>query len=1102
LFAFAFMAGPLAFAQITTSALSGTVKSTMDEALAGASILATHQPSGTRYTTVSRAGGAFSIQNMRVGGPYTVEITFVGFKTEKIEDLYLQLAETSELSPQLTKTDATLENVILTTGRRSTILNSNRTGALTNVGKREITVLPSISRNIQDLARLTPQATGGGAVAGGNYRQNNITVDGSDFNNTFGIGSNLPAQGSPISLDAIEEISVNITPYDVRQSGFIGSALNAITRSGTNTTSGSIYTYWRNERFQGRKVEKSFFVRQPLDFKQHGFRIGGPIIKNKLFYFFNYETEQTISPGQTKLAATSGAPFGSANDIARPTTTELNAIRSYLLNTYGYETGNYDNYDLGGDKRKILARLDWNMNPKNKLSLRYSQVESSDPTLMSGSTGSAGFNFASGQGRNDLTALHFKNSNYYQDYNFYSLAAELNSTFSSRVSNTFRASYNNQNEPRSSDSKDFPFVDIMKDGIPFTSFGYEPFTYGNLRDVKIYSFVDNLTISAGKHNILLGLQYDNTTTVNGFQPLGASYYRFNSFADFQNGVTPTDFAYTYSLKKDYSQAFPTFKFAQYSAFIQDEISMSKNFKLTLGLRADKATYPGVDEVKENPLVSALTFAGGVKVNTGKLPAAKVLLSPRIGFNWDLYGDRSLQIRGGTGIFTGRVPYVWIVGQAGNSGMLQITQSFNAVTSTPRPGPFNPSVGFYRPATPPLAGTTMGTGITAFANDFKMPQTWKTSLAVDVKIPWGIIATLEGIYNRDYNVIYSRNVNLNAPAALNVAGYPDNRMIYPVTTGAANHINRLRQTSPGILVPSASGTIPFSMVVTGNEKRGHYASFTVKFEKILRKGFAANIAYTKSFANSLYDGVGDQPFNTWSLIPNVYGANNPSLSHSGFVVPDRVVASLSYRKEYFKHFATTISMFYSGSIDGRFSYVYGADFNRDGVTGNDLIYIPKDARNTSEIQFVPTSAINGVVYSAAQQAQLFEDYINQDKYLKAHRGQFAERNGAQIPWRNQLDLRILQDVFTNIGKNRNTIQFSLDIFNFGNVLNPSWGKVKTINASSILVPQNQASLVPGGAVVPTFRLNVAQGQIVTRTFRDNLGVASTYYMQMGLRYLFN
>jgi outer membrane receptor protein involved in Fe transport len=1099
-FALTLVVSPLLFAQITTSAINGTVKGGSDEPLVGATIVATHVPTGTKYATTSRAGGAFSIQNMKSGGPYLIEVTFVGHDPQKFEDVYLQLAESFTLTSNLKKTNATLENVVLTTGRRN-VFNSNRTGAVTNIGRREITTLPNITRSLADLSRIAPQANGQ-AVGGGNARQNNVTVDGSDFNNTFGIasGGTIPAQGTPISLEAIDEFSVSITPFDVRQSGFIGSAINAVTRSGTNTMSGSVYNYFRNQNQQGRKVEKSYFVRQKFSFNQKGFRIGGPIIKNKLFYFFNYETEKSTQPGQSKLAATDAAPFGSANNIARPTRTELDAIRAYLLNTYGYETGPYENYDAKGEKRKVLVRLDWNIGQKNKLSARYSQVESKDPSFMNSSTTGSGTTFANGSGRNNIEALHFSNSNFFQGYNFYSFAAELNSNISSKISNTLRANYNYQLEPRIANSKDFPFVDILKDGLAFTSFGYEPFTFGNTRKVKIYSYVDNLTISAGKNNILIGLQYDKTSTINGFQPYGASYYKYNSFADFQNGVIPTDFAYTYSLKKDYSQAFSAFNFNQLSAFFQDEITVSSNFKLTVGLRADRSAYPKVDAIKENPLISALTFAGGVKVNTGTLPKTKVLFSPRMGFNWDLYGDRSLQIRGGTGIFTGRVPYVWIVGQSANSGMIQLNQTFNG--TTPRPGPFNPGVGFYRPATPPTPGTAVPTGVTAFADNFKMPQTWKTSLAIDVKMPGGIIATLEAIYNRDYNVIYSKNINLIPPSPLSVNGYADfNRLIYPVTTNAANNINRLAG-SGGVFAPSATGTTGLSVVLTGNEKRGHYASFSIKFDRPFKKGFAASVAYTKSFANSLYDGAGDQPFNLWSIVQTVNGGNLPILSHAGYVVPDRLIGTFSFRKEYFKHFATTISLVYQGSIDGRFSYVYGSDFNRDGVNGNDLIYIPKDARNTTEITFVNTAAINGIVYTPAQQAQLFEDYINQDKYLKAHRGQYAQRNGAQLPWRNQVDMKVLQDVFTNLGKNKNTIQFSLDIFNVGNLLNPSWGKVKTINASSILIPQNQNSLVPGGTVIPTFRLQTSQGQLVTRTFRDVLGTASTYYMQFGLRYLFN
>ena len=949
---------------------------------------------------------------------------------------------------------------------------------------------------------MTPQAssTSTGAIAGGNYRQNNITVDGSDFNNSFGIGSNLPAQGSPISLDAIEEISVNITPFDVRQSGFIGSALNAVTRSGTNQITGSVYTYWRNQNQSGNKVGGATFKRQKYQFNQYGGRFGGPIIKNKLFLFVNFETEKSITPGQLNIASSSTNAFGSASNVARPTTTELDAIRSYLLTTFDYETGPYDNYDLEGDKTKFLARIDWNISPKHKLNFRYSQVESSDPASMSGSYGSTGL---SGLNRTAINALLFKNSNYYQDYNFYSYAGELNSNFTTRISNTLRFSYNNQNEPRSSDSKDFPFVDIMKDGSVFTTFGYEPFSYGNFRDVKIYSAVDNLSISAGKNNLLIGLQADFTETLNGFQPLGASYYRFNSFDDFKNGVKPLDFAYTYSLKKDYSQAVSRFKFQQYSLLLQDEITFSKQFKLTVGIRADRSSYPDVAEIKDNPLISGVTFANGVKVNTGKLPDQKVLISPRLGFNWDLYGDRSLQIRGGTGIFTGRVPYVWLVGQSANSGMIQITQAFNGQANTF--GPFKPEIGFYRPPTPPTAGTTVPSTVTAFAQNYTMPQSWKTSLAIDAKLPWGIIGTLEGIYNRDYKNTYSKNVNLVNPTPLDVSGYPDHRMMYPVTTNAANNVIRLQQTGPGILVPSASGTLPLTMIVTGNQKRGFYASLTAKLEKQFQKGFSAVIAYTKSFANTYFDGTGDQPINTWNGVTTVNGANNPELSYAGYVVPDRLIGGLSFRKEYFKHLGTSISFFYEGAIDSRFSYTYSTDFNRDGATA-DLIYIPKDARNTSEIKFVNTGSINGVVYTDVQQAELFENFIKQDKYLSAHRGQYAERNGGQLPWRNQIDMRLLQDIFTNIGKNRSTIQVGVDIFNLGNFINKNWSKKKITStsylSSSTNVPILQPQAVAAGAQ-PTFRLAADRlGNINTKSFIDNASISSTYYMQFSVRYIFN
>ncbi len=1076
-------------AQITTSSITGTVKGAADEPLAGATVTAIHQPTGTKYATTTRAGGQFTINNMRVGGPYTIEISFVGFVTDKQEDVYLKLAEPFLFTTTLKSGTGELTNVVLTTtGRRNPILNANRNGAVTNIGKVQIERLPSISRSVNDLTRATPQSNGS-SVGGGNYRQNNFTIDGADFNNSFGIGTNLPANGSPISLDALEEISVNITPYDIRQSGFIGSAINAVTRSGTNTFSGSVYKYFRTEKQRGDRVDKTTFIRPVEEYDQFGLRVGGPIIKNKLFFFLNYEKETQPRTIQSRTAATPTAPFGAANpNVARPLATELAAISEYLFNTYGYVTDGYENYALNEERTKIMARLDWNISNKHKINFRYSQVEGGTPSPVSGSR-SPLTGYATGAGRNDINAMWFKNSNYFQGANFYSFAAELNSNFG-KLSNTLRGTYTYQNDSRESPSQIFPFVDILKDGTPFTSFGYEPFTFGNLRKVKMYSIVDNLSWNTGKHNWTVGVQADLSETINGFQRFGTSYYTFASWNDFISGVKPLDFALTYSLAPGFAQAFPSFKFAQLSAYGQDEIAVNKNLRLTFGLRLDQPGYPDVDEIVTHPLVAALTFANGEKINTGTLPKKRLMWSPRFGFNWDLYGDRSLQFRGGTGVFTGRIPFVWIVSQSGDAGMLQVTQTFVGQANTP--GPFNPNPNAYRPTSVPAAGTVIPSTISAMDPDFKIPQTWKTSLAMDTKLPGGVVATIEAIYNKDLNTALFRNPNLVAPAALNVAGYPDKRLIYP-SANNQKFINAL--TNAGQASPTGTGA--FNTIVIDNGNKGYYFSLTAQLQKQFRGGFFASLAYTKSMADNLFDGGGDQPLSAWQGTANVNGSNFPTLGYAGFVQPDRVIATFSYRKEYFKHLATTFSLVYEGGIQGRFSYTYSSDFNRDG-TNFDLIYIP---RNASEIDFV-AQTVNGVNYSAQQQSDLFFAYIEQDKYLRAHKGQYAERNGAQTPWRNQVDVKFVQDLFTNVGKNRNTIQFSVDIFNFGNLLNPSWGRVKAINASSILIPQNVASLTPGGTTRPTFRLATDRGNIITSTFRDVVSTASTYFMQFGIRYIFN
>jgi len=1092
---------------VTTATLSGRVSgvkgnttaeriTSNEEALPGATIQAVHLPTGSQYGTAADQNGRYNIQNLRVGGPYSITATFVGYESQTFSDVYIKLGEPFVLNVTLREEGTELSAVVVL-GVQDRTLNSDRTGAITSIGSRELQTLPTISRSINDFTRFTPQATStsNGAIGGGNYRQNYITVDGSDFNNTFGIGTNLPAGGSPISLDALEQISVNVTPYDIRQSNFIGSAINAITRSGTNEFSGSVYTFFRNEDQQGDQVRNNpKLIKQKFTENTYGFRLGGPIIKDKLFFFVNGEFTNSVRPGQQNFAATASAPFGSSPNISRPTADQLTQYSDFLRQTYGYETGAFDNYDFESNNTRLTGRLDWNINKNHRVSLRYSDVKSKTPLFMSGSTGGTGFNYGAGAGRTNNNALWFKNSNYFQEANFTSIALEVNSLFG-KLSNTFRASYTNQNDPRSSDSRVFPFVDIL-DGTgvnasPITSFGYEPFSFGNLRDVKSFSFVDFVTITKGIHTLTGGVQIDLQETKNGFQRFGTGLYVFNSWNDFTTGAKPRDYAVTYSLLPNFEQAFPKVGFAQYSAYIQDEIDLTSRLKLTAGLRFDLPTFPSVPEIKTHPLVAALTFEEGKTIDTGVLPETRVMFSPRIGFNWDVKGDRSIQVRGGSGLFTGRIPTVWIVAQSGDAGLLQFTQNFNGQANTPGPFQVDP----YRPATPPPAGTAIPASVSAIDPNFKFPQTWKSSLAIDAKLPFGFVGTLEGIYNRDLSIAYGQNPNLVAPENLNVAGYTDNRPIYP--NGVARNINRL--TPAGLVSPTGTGN--FNPVVLSNGEDGYYWSVTAKLDKQFNNGLSGFVAYTKSGSKVLFDGVGDQLLNTWSITPIVGRANSPELSYAGYVVPDRVIAGITYRKEYFKHFATSISLFLESSIQGTFSYTYGGDLNRDGQN-NDLIFVPNDPSGITFTDFNYGTASNPKIYTAAQQSEIFFRYIEQDEYLSSRRGLYAERNGAQLPWRSQLDLRFAQDIFTNVGGKKNTIQFTVDIFNFGNLLNKNWGVFDAVNAPGILVPTNQAALVPGGTVTPTFRLQTDRGQPVTSTFRDVNSIASTYFMQFGLRYIFN
>jgi hypothetical protein len=1094
----------VAQAQVTTSSIAGTVKDAKGP-MPGASIKAIHVPTGTVYGITTNNDGRFTIGNARVGGPYTIEVSFVGYTPQKFQNVFLRLGEPYILNVTISDNAANLAEVKVVGRQANPIMNSNKTGSSTVLTRASIQNLPSISRSVNDLTRLTPQANGT-SIGGGNYRSNNFSVDGANFNNQFGIGQNVPANGSPISIDALEQISINVTPYDVRQSGFTGGSVNAVTRSGTNKFFGSAFFTLRGEEQQGTKIGNYTIPDaqiQSYDQKNYGFSFGGPIIKDKLFFFVNAEKQLTVQPGSSRIAATPGLPYGSVSTVTAASASFMDQVKSYLLNTYGYDPGIYQGYSNISNNEKLFARLDWNINKNHRFSVRYNQVESQTPSSASTSVSGSGVagNLGYGNVRSGNTTdagLPFSYSNYYTAANLYSGVAELNSTFGSRFTNVLRATYSHQNDPRTSESALFPLVDILDGtqsatsaGKVLTTFGYEPFTYGNLRDVVTHTYSDDLSIALGKHNLTLGAQAELSTTKNGFQRFGTGFYTFASWNDFTSGARPLQYSVTYPLTADGSQAFPSFKFAQYSAYLQDDFNVTDRLKLTGGLRIEQATYPDVSEIKTHPLVLAQTFANGEKINTGALPAAKMTYSPRFGFNWDVNGDRSLQVRGGSGIFTGRVPFVWIVAQSGDAGLLQYTQNYTG-TNVPL---FNPSPAPNLVGAKAEAGTTMPSTISAISPNLKFPQTWKSSLGVDVRLPFGVVGTLEGIYGKDLNVAVAKNVNLKDPEVLNIAGYPDNRPFFAATPNLRQYVNT---TSAGAI--SATGNTFNNVIEMTNAKGGYNWQATAQLTKNFTNGLGLMIAYTKSDQRNFGDQGGDQLLNLWSIPPTAGNSNTPTLSYSSNLNPDRVIANVTYRKEYLGNLATSFSLFYEGSQQGRYSYIYSADFNRDGQT-NDLIYIPRDA---SEITFsgplVIGTGATAKTYTADQQNQIFQSYIDQDPYLSKHRGEYAQRNAATSPWRNQFDLRIVQEVFKNVGNTRNSFQFTADIFNVGNLLNRNWGNVNFVNNASILVPQN-VSLI-NATTKPTFKMAQSGGDIVRNTFGTTQTITSTYYMQFGVRYNFN
>ena len=1066
---------------VTTSGITGTITEANGQPLLGANVVVIHLPSGTRYGAVSNTQGKYSIPGMRVGGPYKLTASFIGFSTKDVDGLSLSLGTFSNVNVTLLEDGKVLSEVLISANQNS-LFSSDRTGASTAIDNRTLNKLPTISRSINDFTRLSPQSNGQ-SFAGQDSRLNNITVDGSYFNNSFGLGSGSNPGGrtgvSPISLDAIEQISVNVAPYDVRQGNFTGAGVNTVTRSGTNEFSGSAYYFTRNNNNVGKQAGNNSFDPGTFKYDQVGFRVGGPIIKNKLFFFASFEDEKEARPGTTWKANTGTEPI--TGNTTRVLASDLDGLSSYLKSKFNYETGPYQGYDNLTVGTKFLVKLDYNINDKNKLSLRYNHLNSSTDVMMSGSS-SLGF----GNRNFRPEALNFQNSNYSILENIRSVVAELNSRIGSNMSNNFIIGYTFQDESRGEKGTFFPMVDILNAGSTYTSFGFEPFTPNNELRYKTFQIQENLQIFKGNHTITTGFSYENYKSENIFFPGKQSAYVYNSLADFYkdadnflangntvaSGVNLRRFQVRWNNVPGSEKPVQPLEVNYGGLFIQDEWQARPNLKLTAGLRVDLPIFEKT--ALRNKEMESFYFrtpsSAYVNFRTDALPEANLLWSPRVGFNWDVFNNQKTQVRGGSGIFTGRPAYVWISNQVGNNGILTGFAQLDNTTTRP----FNPDPNKYKPSE--VTGAPASSYELALTEtNFKFPQVWRTNIAVDQKLPAGIIATGEFIYNQDVNGLAYYNANL--PVAQSQFVGKDNRDLW-----TNNRINSK--------IPNA--------VTLSNQAIGNSWVASFSLERPFNNGLFLKTAYSYGESKNTVD-PGSIASGTWFGNAVSRDPNNPGLGNSSNFMGHRVFAIASYSKDLFNIGNTSVSLFWEGRTLGNASYTAGGDLNNDGGTSNDLIYIPA---TKAEMNFQAFTA-SGVTFTAAQQADAWEAYIKQDEYLNANRGKYAERGGVIMPMVFRADLSFAQQLFTNIRGKRNTLEFRVDILNVGNLIDADYGVGKTFNSTQPLVVPSAAQ---GGPVSadgrPQYRFRNIGSSLITETYRATAGVSDVWRMQFGLRYIFN
>ncbi len=1078
------------FAQgTTTSSIRGRVTDSGSSGLPGATVLAVHTPTGAQWGNITDANGYFRMPNVNVGGPYTITITSVGFEQFQRTGIYLTLGQTFNVNAELGETTVQLDPVVVVA---NDVFDGNRTGQQTIVGEEIINSTPTVSRSIADYARLNPFASigegGDGfsiSIAGQNNRYNAIYIDGAVNNDVFGLagsGTNGGQTGTqPISIDAIEQFQIDVAPFDVRQSGFAGGSINAVTRSGTNEIEGSAYYFWRNENIAGKTptaIEDNEDDRERLaEFtaETYGFRVGGPIIKDKLFFFVNGELQRDETP----------QPFNFDNYNGSATRAQLNELSNFLINEYNYNPGGFENNTASLESDRFLYKLDWNASDNHKISFRHSfnRAENLEARNSSG-------NF-----------LGFLNGSEFFISTTNSYALEVKSLFGNDKANKFTVGYTRVRDDRDPFGDPFPTLRI-DDGDGAIEIGSERFSTANLLDQDILTINNNFEYFAGKHSFLAGVNFEYYNVGNLFIRENYGSYRFfdgaqtglESFLDPANqdvngnpisSRIERSYSQVDNVAGDESAAIAAFSQYLLGVYLQDEIQVNNELKVTAGVRVDLPIFPddvpGNDDFVNNtvPLLEAEGY--DLKgASPGSFIETQVMFSPRVGFNWDISGEKNTQIRGGVGLFTSRLPLVWQGGAFNNYG-------FNIGGGRNDGEPFNPDVQSQWPGDVDLNNPSPSGQIDLFASDFKLPQVLKANIAIDQKLPFGLIGSLDILYNKYRNYIRYENLNLS-------------RTTVNMTGGNGNDTRPLFDEDNEV-DPTYTGVFLASNVDPSDDGYGINVAATIT--KPFSNGFQGSVSYSWGDAYSINDGTSSQNNSQWRSSFNVEGNNfvDDEPQRSRFAAGHRVIAQVSYRKEYLKNFASQISLFYNGQSGNPYTYVVGANGNEfvndGGFNNNEVYYVP---RNQAEANLVddPNTGL-----SAADQWAILDQFISDDKYLSERRGQYTERNARFLPFQSIIDFRFLQDIYIDLANGkRNTLQFSVDIFNFTNFLNKDWGVRRFLRNGTYDIVQFADFEADG--TTPQYTLNeeiqdredIYEDDIVDSGFNS-----SRWQIQLGLRYIF-